>query len=1029
MSRSDSGQGRAGILPAPGANGIRLEQSCHDAKPNGVRCEPSLGRLEARSTLRHLPRAVSNLVGTLVCVLFATNVSAQSPLSVAQALRSFRLEAGLVIEPVAAEPITKSPCAIAWDERGRCFVAENPGYPVGPGPVRPPVGAIVMLADADGDGRMDTRTEFATGLAFPNGLTPWRGGWIVTDSPDILWLADTNADGRADVREVWFTGLATNQTTQLRASHPTLSPDGWIYVSRGLNGGVITSPKWPRLPPVDLKNGDFRFRPDGSGAEAIGGNGQFGLVIDDVGRRFICANRNPLMLAMVHARFWRRNPALPFSEITQDVAAPGGDALVWPVSADTTTAGFITDLLGKPHAGTFTSACGIELFHGTALPPAMQGSWFICEPAQNLVQRQVARNEGAGFRSRPATEGTDFLASTDTWFRPVFAASGPDGALYIVDMYRRVIDHPEYLPAGIRGTLDFDSGKDMGRIWRIRSVGNTPAMKPLATAIGERVVQLGSADTWTRRTATRLLLQGNRTETLDALLKPNSQEKGEARRIRLLGALLDEETLQARLRTEALVHIGRALADRSSVVREAAMRALNASATRRTLSASDLSKLAADDSAAVRFEAALFAGGLEDKRTAMRVLAGVAVRDADDRWARAAALSGITGTESVFLEELLPLCSTNGVRVAELMREAGQLLGSSTATEPSLWKLVSTALASADSGWSAAALTGAANGLRSRGAGSLSALAAKQKDDLASSLQAFFGRTALVATNRAAPLPDRLRAAQLLGEGDASNATRALEAILTPAEPRDLQLASAKAMGRFNRRETGRFLVEPARWAAYTPAILEAVLSSLLSQTALTAELLAAIEAGTIPGWAVDAARRRQLQNHRDPAIRSAAARVFAGAGGANRMAAFNTAKSVLTLPSDAGRGRPVFQRVCAACHRLGDDGVRVGPDLAGLRNQPAEALLLHIVVPDAEMYPGYQACDVETRDGRTLAGLLVAETDTAITLRFAGGDEATVQRANVRSMTMGTHSLMPQELEKTMTRQELADLIAHLRK
>ena len=507
--------------------------------------------------------------GLLAWAVFAATafIAAAGPLTPQEALKSFSLESDLVIEPIAAEPFLKSPCAVAWDERGRCFVAENPGYPVGPGDGRPPVGAIVMLEDRDGDGRFDKRTEFATGLDFPNGLTPWRGGWIVTDSPGILWLADTNGDGRADVREVWFTGLATNQTTQLRASHPTLSPDGWIYVSRGLSGGVLASPKWTNLPPVDLRGGDFRFRPDGSAAEAIGANGQFGLVIDDIGRRFLCSNRNPLMQAMVHPRFWRRNPVLPFAETVRDAAASGGDARVWPTSSDTTTAGFIAELLGKPHAGTFTSACGIELFHGSALPPAMQGGWFICEPAQNLVQRQVARNDGPGIRSGPATAGADFLTSTDPWFRPVFAASGPDGALYIVDMYRRVIDHPEYLPAGIRGTLDFDSGKDMGRLWRIRSAGSPPAQKPMTNVTaGECVAKLDSPDSWTRRTATRLLLQGDKRETASALLKSRPLANGEARRIRLLGWLLDDPSLPGHLEIEAVDCITSALSARSHYV-------------------------------------------------------------------------------------------------------------------------------------------------------------------------------------------------------------------------------------------------------------------------------------------------------------------------------------------------------------------------------------------------------------------------------------------------------------------------------
>ncbi|MCC6231954.1 MAG: dehydrogenase, partial [Verrucomicrobiales bacterium] len=349
------------------------------------------------------------------------------PLDPAAAHATFATEPGLSVDLIAAEPVVRSPAALAWDEQGRLHVAENPDYPVGPAPGQNPQGAIVRLTDTDGDGLLDQRAVLAEGLRYPNGLMPWRGGWLVTDAPDLLWLCDTNHDARADVREVWFTGFATNQTTQLRANAPTLGPDGWIYVARGLVGGTVTSPRWPRLQPVDLQAGDFRFRPDGSAAEAIGGNAQFGLVLDDVGRRFLVSNRNPLRHAVLDPRWWARHPWLPLTEVVQDVSPTGYEAKVFPRSLDTTTAGFMPEFLAAPHAGTFTSACGIHQHFGGGLGAEREGSWLICEPAQNLVQRQIATARGATFSSRRATESGEFLTSTDPWFHPVFATTGPDG--------------------------------------------------------------------------------------------------------------------------------------------------------------------------------------------------------------------------------------------------------------------------------------------------------------------------------------------------------------------------------------------------------------------------------------------------------------------------------------------------------------------------------------------------------------------------------------------------------------------------
>jgi hypothetical protein len=131
----------------------------------------------------------------------------EGPKTPDQERATFVVDAGLSVDGVASEPLVRSPAALAWDEHGVLHVAENPGYPVGPGPGKAPEGAIVRLLDRNGDGRMEERVVVADGFGFPNGLMPWRGGWLVTDAPNLWWLADTNSDGRADIREVWFTGF------------------------------------------------------------------------------------------------------------------------------------------------------------------------------------------------------------------------------------------------------------------------------------------------------------------------------------------------------------------------------------------------------------------------------------------------------------------------------------------------------------------------------------------------------------------------------------------------------------------------------------------------------------------------------------------------------------------------------------------------------------------------------------------------------------------------------------------------------
>ena len=405
-----------------------------------------------------------------VCTLLLPAAHAQ--LSPPDALASFQLGSPeLRIELVAAEPLIESPCALAFDEKGRLFVAENRGYP---STTVPPQGRIALLTDSDGDGAMDQRTTFADGLTFPNGVLPWRGGVIVTCAPDVLFLRDTDGDGRADERRVLLTGFARSGSTQLRVNAPTLGPDGWVWLAAGLSGGSITCPEHPERAALKM-TGDVRFHPDTLEVENADGRSQFGMSFDEDGRRFICMNRLPVQHVVLSSKWLARNPHLAFSDTVQDCSERtvktglrgGGDGVrLFPISKNITTA--------DSHAGSFSAACGIHIWRGGALPERFRGCAFACDPTANLVHVDQLTPRGATFAAEPLFADREFLASRDDWFRPVFLASGPDGALYIADMVRKTIEHPEYLPEEVRKRTDFESGKAMGRIWRVRAGEKTP---------------------------------------------------------------------------------------------------------------------------------------------------------------------------------------------------------------------------------------------------------------------------------------------------------------------------------------------------------------------------------------------------------------------------------------------------------------------------------------------------------------------------------------------------------------------------
>lgn len=544
------------------------------------------------------------------------------PLPPGEAIRTLKTKPGLVAELVASEPLVQSPVAIDWSADGRLWVCEMFDYPTGLDEQWKPGGRIKVLTDTDGDGRYDQGTIFLDGLPFPTGVTAWGKGALICAAPDIVYAEDTNGDGRADKVEKIFSGFATDNY-QARVNSLTPGLDGWFHGANGLLGGKIRGGAGGD---VDLGRRDFRFRPDTRAFEAAGGFTQHGRGRDDWGRWFGCENSMPLFHFPLPDHYLARNPR---------AAAPGSRVALTPAGARCFPIAQQLPRYNHPESSTrFTAACGLGIYRGELLGASYRGNAFTCEPANNLVTRAVI-GEGplpAAYRAEDE-RGSEFLASTDLWFRPVQARSGPDGALYIVDMYRFLIEHPRWIAADRLAGIDARAGAELGRIYRIVPQGTKlPAVRDLTKPDTAALAASFDNPNGTERDRIQLELTARKDAQAVAPLVQLAHR-----------ALLPEVRVHALCLLDVLgsltaAHLVPSLADAHPRVREQVVRLAEGFLPDSTI-ANRLPAFADDPDAGVRLQLALTLGQWNDPRAAATLQKLASSADASNPWFRAAVLS------------------------------------------------------------------------------------------------------------------------------------------------------------------------------------------------------------------------------------------------------------------------------------------------------------------------------------------------------------------------------------------------------
>ncbi len=424
-------------------------------------------------------------IGALYETAEITPVLDSPPLSPTRSLKKVQVPKGYKIELVANEPLVKDPVAIDWSNDGSIWIAEMADYPSGENGVS---GRIVKLVDNDGDHLPDKREVLIEEISFPTGVMSWGRGVIITAGGRILYAEDLNGDGGADLIEDWFTGFVEDNQ-QLRVNSLRWGLDGWIYcASGGHHAGfglntVINSVKSGKK--FKLGSRDFRFRPDGS-FEPIAGPSQFGRVRDNDGNWFGVQNANPLWHYVLQDHYHKRNP---------DIAAPDPRKMLRGKSPKVYSAGKAQKRFhGFDMIGRYTSACGISIYRDNQLFDHPEGtmSAFTCEPFSNLVQRHILTNHGPTYIAERADDGKfDFFASGDRWCRPVMSRTAPDGSLWVIDMYRYMIEHPHWLPPNGKQELKphYYSGQDKGRIYRITKKNHNHVWGPITKKSSNGILQ------------------------------------------------------------------------------------------------------------------------------------------------------------------------------------------------------------------------------------------------------------------------------------------------------------------------------------------------------------------------------------------------------------------------------------------------------------------------------------------------------------------------------------------------------------
>jgi len=963
------------------------------------------------------------------------------------ALATFQVADGFKIEMIASEPLISDPVDMEIDEYGRLYVVEMHGYPLD----KSGSGKIILLSDTDGDGNMDKRTVFRENLVLPNSIMRWKKGVLVTDAPNLLYLEDADGDGYAETLDTLLHGFALTNP-QHNVNSPVYSIDNFIYVA---NEGAVTTreykeafgdegseivfygqPHTPRLP-KNANGRSIRFRPETMQLEMAGGRCQFGHTFDKWGRRFACHNSNQGFHEVIASHYFERNPDLPVSVAVHNMSDHMNAAEVFPVTAN-------PDRQIFTNVGVMTSACGLTSYSGGIFPAPYDGNiTFVAEPVSNLVHVDVLEDTGASFTAKRILQRKEFLASTDSWSRPVNMYVGPDGALYVLDYYRRVIESPEWMSEEAINEGDLYEGSDKGRIFRITPTDAGKADWTKGLKLGdagneELVSYLAHTNGWQRINAQRRLVDRADKNAVPFLVRM-TEDPSEMGRLHALWTLEGMGALSPEL-------ITRALKDSIAGIRENAVRLAELHLQNTPRLSRELLALQNDPDPKVRIQLLLTLGFINSPES-VRVRNKLLFGNVNDRWVQIAALSAPPAQTAALLKVVLDKLKGKTPPPASLVERLATMIGKG-GDEQAIRQLIEKALADNQ----AAIIQGLAEGIGSRESPPGISLPVQRKliadffenasadmrkaafqllrvngiTDTAlktSSIQ----RAAGIMTDTASPFGRRTEAIMFITIGDPSVYMEELKKLIAPREELPVQLAALQALSQVKGTVVSEHTIQ--QWPALTTEVRDEAVKTFLADTLRMLMLIEAMEADKIKAAHISFGASVQIMLTKNDNIRNRARALFTKTE--KEMKRINKEyQQALELKGDPLKGQVVYRENCAICHQVrGKIGVAIGPDLGTIHNWTREDIMANILDPNLSISSGFDMWEARTANGELAQGIIVSETPTAITFRNNGKLDRTLNRKDIVSLSALNLSAMPGGFEKTISHQQMADLLAFLRK